>query len=114
MRQGFKHGDSNLSSFSQLLDHPAGFLVNCNRLLADLLQLFLHLLSQADVGLDLGFKSGVISSLDDQLHLLDACLELRKVLLHGVEEAKKDQGLLKLLLHCFPLLWLAKANLATW
>ncbi|RLN08495.1 hypothetical protein C2845_PM11G14690 [Panicum miliaceum] len=37
IRQGFKHGDSNLSGFSQLLDHHAAVLVNCSGFLADLL-----------------------------------------------------------------------------
>ncbi|WVZ65912.1 hypothetical protein U9M48_015202 [Paspalum notatum var. saurae] len=115
IHRGFKHGDCNLSGFSQLLDHPAAVLVNCSRLLDDLLELFLHLLNQADIRLHLGLKNRVISSsLDDQLHLLDACLECRKVLLHGVAEVKHDEGVLKLLLHRIPVLWPANADLAAW
>ncbi|WVZ91739.1 hypothetical protein U9M48_037869 [Paspalum notatum var. saurae] len=83
--------------------------VNClttlQLLLADLIELLLHLLGQADVGLDLGLKSRVMSSFDHHLHLLDAGLELGKALLDAVTEIEQDKRALKLLLYHFPLLW---------
>lgn len=49
---------------------------------------FLHFVKPR---LDLGLKSCIISSLDNQLHVLDVCLELRKVHSHGVAEVKRRE-----------------------
>ena len=62
--------------------------------------------------LDLGLKRCIISSPDNQLHVLDACLELRKAHLHGAADVKQDEGSLELLLHSDPLLRLEEENLA--
>ncbi|KAG8087686.1 hypothetical protein GUJ93_ZPchr0010g8133 [Zizania palustris] len=70
-------------------------------ILADL-ELFLPLLGETGVRLDLGSNSRIVTSLDNLLHVLDACLELGKALPHGVAEVE-------LLLHCFPV----KASLAS-
>uniref|UniRef100_J3MV46 Uncharacterized protein n=1 Tax=Oryza brachyantha TaxID=4533 RepID=J3MV46_ORYBR len=43
-----------------------------------------------------------------------AFVEVGKALMHGVAEIKQDERALELLLHCFPLLFLPKCNLAAW
>ncbi|WVZ91741.1 LOW QUALITY PROTEIN: hypothetical protein U9M48_037871 [Paspalum notatum var. saurae] len=53
--------------------------------------------------LNLGLKSRIISSLENQLHPLDGGLELSKGLLHDVAEVQQDKRALELLLYCLPL-----------
>lgn len=72
----------------------------------------MHFLDLVKPRLDLDLKSCIISSLDNQLHVLDACLELRKADLHDIAEVKQDKGALELLLHSDPLLRFAEENLA--
>uniref|UniRef100_A0A0D9XAP7 Uncharacterized protein n=1 Tax=Leersia perrieri TaxID=77586 RepID=A0A0D9XAP7_9ORYZ len=87
MQSCFKHRESDLSGISQQLHHPTTLLISCSSsLLADLPELFLRLLGQADVRLD----CCIVASLDGQQHLQGARLELGEALLHGVAEIKQD------------------------
>uniref|UniRef100_A0A0D9XAP6 Uncharacterized protein n=1 Tax=Leersia perrieri TaxID=77586 RepID=A0A0D9XAP6_9ORYZ len=87
MQSCFKHRESDLSGISQQLHHPTTLLISCSSsLLADLPELFLRLLGQADVRLD----CCIVASLDGQQHLQGARLELGEALLHGVAEIKQE------------------------
>jgi len=73
--QGFKRGDRNFSVFSQLLD-PVAQLISWSTLL----ELFHHLLGQANIRPGLRLECWIISSLDYQHHLLEVSWALRRSL----------------------------------
>ncbi|WVZ65917.1 hypothetical protein U9M48_015205 [Paspalum notatum var. saurae] len=96
--------DSSIKTAVSLASDIILIKLHCG-LRVDLLELFPCLLRHTHIGLDLGLNSCIISFLESQLHFQDAFLELGEALLHVAAKVKQDKRALKLLLHCFPLLW---------